>query len=162
MLPERFIKKTLFIKENFIEFIYKEISGAVIKLKLILEKCNQKFIKKYNHLYFETLFLVSYWYCGDNAKNMDFLQNTALSWNIFKVVTNYYENIHRKKLPNSMHTREKGFYFCNFSRFLGRFFSNKVKKICGTFRLVWVFLAFLEVGRLSKYYLWDANLVSYI
>ena len=60
MLPERFIKKTLFIKKNFIEFIYKEISGAAIKLKLILEKCNQKFIKKYNHLYFETLVLVSH------------------------------------------------------------------------------------------------------
>ena len=60
MLPERFIKKTLFIKKNFIEFIYKEISGAAIKLKLILEKSNQKFIKKYNHLYFETLVLVSY------------------------------------------------------------------------------------------------------
>ena len=35
MLAERFIKKTLFIKKNFIEFINKEISGAIIKVKSV-------------------------------------------------------------------------------------------------------------------------------
>ena len=55
-----------FIKNIFIQFIYKEQSGAVTKLKSIQEKRNQKF-KKYNQLYFGTLALVLYYHCGDNT-----------------------------------------------------------------------------------------------
>ena len=64
------------MKKNFTQFIYKEKSGAVTKLKLVKKKHNQKF-KKHNQLYFGTLVLVSYCYCGDNAKNTDFFQNTG-------------------------------------------------------------------------------------
>ena len=55
-----------FIKKNFIQFIYKEKSGAVAKLKLFQKKRNQEF-KKHNQLYFGTLVLASYFDCGDNA-----------------------------------------------------------------------------------------------
>ena len=55
-----------FIKKNFIQFIYKEKSGAVTKLKLFQKKRNQEF-KKHNQLYFGTLALASYFDCGDNA-----------------------------------------------------------------------------------------------
>ena len=47
MFPERFVQMP-FIRKNFIQFIYKEKSGAVTKLKR-----NQKF-KKHNELYFGT------------------------------------------------------------------------------------------------------------
>ena len=69
MLPEKFgfIKKmTFIIKKKFIEFIYKEKSGADTKLKLFSEKRNQKF-KNHNHVYLGTLVLVSHCYCRDNA-----------------------------------------------------------------------------------------------
>ena len=46
------------IKENF---ICKEKSGAVTKVKLVTK------IKKHNQLYFRTLVVASYYYCGDNA-----------------------------------------------------------------------------------------------
>ena len=47
-----FIKKT---------FIRKEKSGTVIKVKLVTK------IKKHSKLYFVTLVLASYCYCGDDA-----------------------------------------------------------------------------------------------
>ena len=55
-----------FIKKNFIQFICTEKSGAATKLKLVEKKHNEKF-KKHNQLYFGTLVLASYCYCGDNA-----------------------------------------------------------------------------------------------
>ena len=55
-----------FINKNFVQFIYKEKSGAVTKLKLVWKKRKQK-LKKHNQLYFGTLVLASYCYCGDNA-----------------------------------------------------------------------------------------------
>ena len=55
-----------FMKKNFIQFIYKEKSGAVIKLKLVQKKRNEK-SKKHNQLYFGTLVLAPYCYYGDNA-----------------------------------------------------------------------------------------------
>ena len=45
-------------KENF---ICKEKSGSVTKVKLVTK------IKKHNQLYFGTLALASYCYCGDKA-----------------------------------------------------------------------------------------------
>ena len=56
------------IKKNF---IYKEKSGTVTKVKLVTK------IKKHNQLYLGTLLLVSYFYCGDNGWNTDFFQNTG-------------------------------------------------------------------------------------
>ena len=47
-----------FIKKNF---VCKEKSGTVAKVKLVTK------IKKHNQLYFGSLVLASYWYCGDNA-----------------------------------------------------------------------------------------------
>ena len=47
-----------FIKKNF---ICTDKSGAVAKVTLVTE------IKKYNQLFFGTLVLTSYWYCGDHA-----------------------------------------------------------------------------------------------
>ena len=47
-----------FIKESF---ICKEKAVAVTKVKLVTK------VKKHNQLYFGTLVLVSYCYCGDNA-----------------------------------------------------------------------------------------------
>ena len=59
MLPERLqTKKNAIYKENFIQFIYKEKSDAVAKLKLVQKKRNQKF-KKHDRLYFKTLVLAS-------------------------------------------------------------------------------------------------------
>ena len=55
-----------FMKKNFIQFIYKEKSGAVIKLKLVQKKHNEK-SKKHSQLYFGTLVLAPYCYYGDNA-----------------------------------------------------------------------------------------------
>ena len=55
-----------FIKKNFIQFICTEKSGAATKLKLVEKKHNEKF-KKHNQLYFGTLVLASYCYCGDKA-----------------------------------------------------------------------------------------------
>ena len=55
-----------FMKKNFIQFIYKEESGAVMKLKLVQKKRNEK-SKKHNQLYFRTLVLAPYCYYGDNA-----------------------------------------------------------------------------------------------
>ena len=50
-------------------FVYKEKSGAFTKLKSFWKKRrNQKF-KKHNQLYFGTLVLVLYCYCGDAVKN---------------------------------------------------------------------------------------------
>ena len=46
------------IKKNF---ICKEKSGTVTKVKVVTK------IKKLNQLYFGTLVLASYCYCGDNA-----------------------------------------------------------------------------------------------
>ena len=54
-----------FVKKDFIQFIYKEKSRALTKLRLVSKKRNKKF-KKYNQLYFETL-LALYFYCEDNA-----------------------------------------------------------------------------------------------
>ena len=56
------------IKKNT---IYKEKCGIATKVKL------RKFKKHNNQLYFDTLVLESYCYCGDNAKNTDFFQNTG-------------------------------------------------------------------------------------
>ena len=53
-----FIKKNVTYKENF---ICKEKSGSVTKVKLVTK------IKKHNQLYFGTLALASYCYCGDKA-----------------------------------------------------------------------------------------------
>ena len=47
-----------FIKKNF---IFKEKSRTVTKVKLVMK------IKKHNQLYFGTLVLALYCYCGDNA-----------------------------------------------------------------------------------------------
>ena len=55
-----------FIKVNFTLFIYKEKSTAVANLKVIQKKLNQK-IKKHNQLYFGTLVLALYCYCGIDA-----------------------------------------------------------------------------------------------
>ena len=46
------------IKKNF---FYKEKSGTVTKVKLVTK------IKKHNQLYFGTLLLVSYFFCGGNG-----------------------------------------------------------------------------------------------
>ena len=40
----------LFIKKKFIQLIYKQRFRDITILKLVLEKCNQKF-RKYNPLY---------------------------------------------------------------------------------------------------------------
>ena len=59
MLPEiLFIKKNVIYKENFIG---KEKSESVATVKLVTK------IKKHNQLYFGTLVLASYCYCGDKA-----------------------------------------------------------------------------------------------
>ena len=63
-------------KKNFVQFIFKEKSGAVTKLKLVYKSRNQK-SKKINQLCFGTLVLTSYCDCGDNAQNTNFLQNTG-------------------------------------------------------------------------------------
>ena len=47
-----------FIKKNF---ICKEKSGTLTKVKLVTK------IKKHNQLYFGTLVLALYRYCGDNS-----------------------------------------------------------------------------------------------
>ena len=47
-----------FIKKSF---ICKEKAGTVTKVKLVTK------IKKHNQLYFGTLVLASYCYCGDNT-----------------------------------------------------------------------------------------------
>ena len=60
--------KTSSIRKSF---ICKEESGTVIKRKLVTK------IKKPNELYFGTLLLASYCYCGDKAHNTDFFQNTG-------------------------------------------------------------------------------------
>ena len=57
-----------FIKKKF---ICKEKAGTVTNAKLVTK------IKKHDQLYFGTLVLASYCYCGDNAWNMDFFQNTG-------------------------------------------------------------------------------------
>ena len=57
----------LFTKENV---HCKEKCGTSTKIKL-------RKVKKHNQLYFGTLVLASYSYCGDNAYNMDFFQNTG-------------------------------------------------------------------------------------
>ena len=44
-----------------INFICKEKSGTITKIELITQ------IKKYNQLYFGTLFVASYYNCVDNA-----------------------------------------------------------------------------------------------
>ena len=44
----------------------------------------------------------------------------------------------------------------------GSFLFRQTKKMCGIFWSVWVFFAFLRVRRLSKYCLWEENLVFYI
>ena len=41
----------LFLKKKFIQFIYKEKFRDITKLKLVFEKCNQKF-RKHNQLCF--------------------------------------------------------------------------------------------------------------
>ena len=56
------------IKKNF---FYKEKSGTVTKVKLVTK------IKKHNQLYFGTLLLASYFFCGGNGWNTDFFQNTG-------------------------------------------------------------------------------------
>ena len=59
MLPEiLFIKKNVIYKENF---ICKEKSGSVTTVKLVTK------IKNHDQLYFGTLVLASYCYCGDKA-----------------------------------------------------------------------------------------------
>ena len=59
MLPEiLFIKKNVIFQENF---ICKEKSGSVTTLKLVTK------IKKPDQLYFGTLVLALYCYCGDKA-----------------------------------------------------------------------------------------------
>ena len=83
MLPERFVyEKMSFIKKNFIHFIFKEKSGTGTKLELVQKKCNQTF-KKHNQLCFGALVLALSRYCGDNAQNTDFYQNTS-----FKEINN--------------------------------------------------------------------------
>ena len=58
----------LFIKKNF---ICKEKSRTVTKVKLVMK------IKKHNQLYFGTLVIASYCYCGDKVQNTDFFQDTG-------------------------------------------------------------------------------------
>ena len=53
-----FIKKNVIYKENVIG---KEKSGSVATVKLVTK------IKKHNQLYFGTLVLATYCYCGDKA-----------------------------------------------------------------------------------------------
>ena len=57
-----------FTKKKYIQFIYKEKSGAATKLKLVLclEKVSSKF-KKHDQVYLGTLVIASYCYCGDNG-----------------------------------------------------------------------------------------------
>ena len=52
------LRKISFIKKNF---ICKENFGTVTKTKLVTK------IRKHNQLYFRTLVLTSYCYCGDNT-----------------------------------------------------------------------------------------------
>ena len=54
-----------FVKKDFIQFVYKEKSRALTKLRLVSKKRNKKF-KKYNQLYFGTL-LALYFYYEANA-----------------------------------------------------------------------------------------------
>ena len=59
MLPQiLFIKKNIIYKENF---ICQEKSGSATTVKLVTK------IKKHSHLYFGTLLLASYCYCGDKS-----------------------------------------------------------------------------------------------
>ena len=76
----------LFIKKKVIRFIYKEKSGAVTKLKLVQTKCNQKFTQ-HKQLYFGTLLLASYCYCGDKHK----------LWTSFKTLASKEAKIWRLK-----------------------------------------------------------------
>ena len=62
------LKKMLLINKSF---ICKEKSGTVTKTILVTKN------KKHNQLYFGTLVLALNCYCGDNAKNTDFFQNTS-------------------------------------------------------------------------------------
>ena len=66
-----------FIKINFIQFICKEKSGAIPKLKLVQKKRNQKF-KKLNQLYFGTLVLACTVFVAITRDFLtDFLQTVA-------------------------------------------------------------------------------------
>ena len=58
-------------------FKYKNHAGTAAKVKV---KLFTK-IKKHKQLYFGTLVPASYYQCGDNAKNMDFFQNTRFKEN---------------------------------------------------------------------------------
>ena len=58
MLPERFWVKKCHL-HRIISFVKK--SGTVRIVKLVMKS------KKHNQLYFGTLVLVSYCYCGDNS-----------------------------------------------------------------------------------------------
>ena len=71
------IKNVQFLKKNF---VYKEKSGTVTKVKL------RKF-RKHNQLYFQTLVLASYCYFGDNAQNTDFFRSTGFKESNDMVVT---------------------------------------------------------------------------
>ena len=59
---------------------------------------------------------------------------------------------------NNIQTGEKGFYCCHL-KLCGSFLFRQSKNTNSILWSVWVFLAFLEVRRLNKYCLWEANLV---
>ena len=59
---------------------------------------------------------------------------------------------------NNIQTGEKGFYCCHL-KLCGSFLFRQSKNTNSILWSVWVFLAFLEVKRLNKYCLWEANLV---
>ena len=64
MRHENMLLETLFIKKNVIyleNFTCKEKSGSVTTVKLVTK------IKKHDQLYFGTLVLALYCYCGDKA-----------------------------------------------------------------------------------------------
>ena len=49
-------------------------------------------IKKLTQLYFKTLVLASYCYCGDNAQNTDFFQSTSFNESSNMALQKYLNN----------------------------------------------------------------------
>ena len=79
--------------------ICKEKSGSVTKVKLVSK------IKKLIQLYFGTLVLVSHCYCGDNAQNTDFFQNTGFKESSSMAIQKSQSNdkLSRKVMASTYH-----------------------------------------------------------
>ena len=110
-------------------------------------------------LFFKTLVLALYYYCGDN-KNTDFFQNTCfkesnsmavkqtnklqsfMKKDIFQFLSYGIKKLSSKQVASITYTLEKGLCRCYFQRFVGSFFLDKVKN-------VWYILACLSLPSIS-------------